>query len=106
MAGYVTYRFLIDTGADFSLAPRRLAQRIGLDWDRLPEGHVSGIERGGLPAHLGLLPVRLGGRGFTIRCLFTDLPSAPFILSRADFLDRFMLTIDQREQRIILTEAL
>jgi hypothetical protein len=33
--GYRTYRFLIDTGADFSLAPRRLAQQIGLDWDSL-----------------------------------------------------------------------
>jgi hypothetical protein len=40
----------------------------------------------------------------TVRCLFVDAPRAPFILGRADFLDRFVLTIDPAQRRIILTE--
>lgn len=59
-AGYRTYRFLIDTGADFAVAPRRLAQEIGLDWHVLLEAHLIGIEQGGVRARLGHLPIRLG----------------------------------------------
>jgi len=46
LRGYRTYRFLIDTGADFPLAPRRLAQQIGLAWDACPETRVTGVEQG------------------------------------------------------------
>ena len=104
-AGYRTYRFLIDTGADCSLAPRRLAQQTGLVWDRLAEVSVMGIEQGGVRARLGGLPIRLGDVELVVRCLFVDTPSAPFILGRADFLDRFTLTIDAHQQRIVLTEV-
>lgn len=105
LAGYRTYRFLIDTGADFSLAPQRLAQQIGLDWDALPETQVMGVEQGGVRARLGHLPIRFGSIELTVRCLFVDARKSLFILGRADFLDRFVLTIDQPRQRIILTEV-
>jgi predicted aspartyl protease len=99
-----TYRFLVDTGADFSLAPRRLAEEVGLAWDRMSEAHVVGVEQGGLRARLGPLPIKLETVDMTVRCLFVDSPAGPFILGRADFLDRFVLTIDSRRRRIILDE--
>jgi predicted aspartyl protease len=104
LRGYRTYRFLIDTGADTSLAPRLLAQQAGLDCDTLPEVQVVGVEQGGASARFGHLPIRLGNIELTVRCLFMDAPKTPFILGRADFLDRFVLTIDHHRQRIILTE--
>jgi len=52
---------------------------------------ISQLHRGGWPAR-------------TVRCLFVDAPRVPFILGRADFLDRFVLTIDPAQRRIILTE--
>lgn len=97
-----TYYFLIDTGADFSVAPRRLAQQIGLDWATLPEVRMVGVEQGGVRARLGHLPIRLERLSLTVRCLFVDAPRVPFILGRADCLDRFVLTIDPAQQRIIL----
>jgi hypothetical protein len=103
--GYRTYRFLIDTGADCSLAPRRLAQQTGLAWDSLAEVSVTGIEQGKVRARLGGLPIHLGDVELAIRCLFVDTPSAPFILGRADFLDHFTLTIDAHQQKIVLTEV-
>lgn len=104
LAGYRTYRFLIDTGADFCLAPRRLAQQIGVDWDSCPETRVMGVEQGGVDARLGNMAIRLAHIDLTVRCLFLDTQKALFILGRADFLDRFALTIDQLQQRIILVE--
>jgi len=103
-AAYVTYRFLVDTGADFSLAPHWLGLQIGIGWDTLPEAQVRGVEQRGLTARLGHLPIRLGSTELTIRCLFVDTPAAPFILGRADFLDRFVLTVDHGRQRILLEE--
>jgi predicted aspartyl protease len=104
--GHVSYRFLVDTGADFSVAPRLLAEQIGLDWDALPEVRMVGVEQAVVSARVGQLPLRLGGTELTVRCLFVDAPKAAFILGRADFLDRFVLTIDQVQHRIVLTEVL
>ncbi len=44
--GYNLYSFIVDSGADISLAPRELAERIGVDWAKgkragSPEYHLS-----------------------------------------------------------------
>jgi predicted aspartyl protease len=102
---YRGYRFLLDTGADFALVPRRLAEEVGLEWEALPETRVIGVEGRGVPARLGRLPLRIGPVELKVRCLFVDSPAAPFVLGRADFLEHFRLVIDPRRQRIILEEA-
>ena len=102
--GERTYMFLLDTGADFSVAPRRLAQQVGLEWTTLPEAQVVGVEQRGVRARVGQLPMRVGSLTCTVRCLCMDTPSAPFILGWADFLDRLILTIDPARQRIVLTD--
>jgi hypothetical protein len=99
-----TYTFLLDTDAEFSVAPRRLAVQIGLDWETLQEARAVGVGQRGVRARLGPLPLRLGHIRLTVRCLFVDGPRVPFILGRADFLDRFVLTIDPAQRRSILTE--
>jgi hypothetical protein len=71
---------------------------------RCPRSTRIGVGRAGVLARFGRLPIRLENSEFTVRCLFVDGPSVPFLLGRADFLDHFVLTIDQRQQKIILTE--
>ena len=102
-AGDFTYRFLIDTGAEFSVAPRRFASEVGLEWASLPEIRVAGVEQGGITGRLGWLPLRLAGIDFSVRCIYMDVPTLSFLLGRADFLDRFVVTIDAQQQKIILT---
>jgi predicted aspartyl protease len=103
-SGDRTYAFLLDTGADFSIAPRRLALQLGCEWTTLPEARVIGVEQRRVHARLGSLPLRLASRALTVRCLFVDATRAPFIGGRADVLDRFVLTIDPGRQRIVLTD--
>lgn len=100
--GIHEHQFLIDTGSDFSLAPRTLAEHMGLDWEGLPRGSVRGVEQGVVPARFGRLPIRLGGVRLDVRCFFVDSPTALSVIGRADFVDRFILTIDQPHARITL----
>lgn len=98
------YSFLLDTGADFSLAPRRLARQLGLEWESLPDTQVVGGEQRGVSARLGPLPVRVGHLDFTVRCFFVDSLRTPFVLGRADFLDRLILHINPFSRRIVLDD--
>jgi predicted aspartyl protease len=96
------YYFLVDTGADITLATRALALHIGIDWERLPLATITGIEQGGLRARVGRLPIRVGDVDLTVRSFFLDTTDDLLILGRVDFLDRFILTIDQPGGRIVL----
>jgi predicted aspartyl protease len=102
-AGVRTYMFLIDTGADCAVAPRRLAQQVGLTWSSLLPAQVVGVGQGGVSTRVGPLTVQVGPWTFTMRCMFVEGPRVPFILGRADFLDRLILTIDPAQYRIVLT---
>lgn len=103
--GLEEFRFLIDTGADFSVAPRRLAALAGLDWDALPNARITGIGSDSVSVRIGRLPIAIGGRRLAVRCFFSDGPRSPLLLGRADFLDTFVLTIDQSRRRILLDEV-
>lgn len=105
LVGDITYQFLLDTGADFSLAPRRLAQQVGLNWERLPTAQILGVGAGAMAARVGSLPLRIGDVELSVRCMFVDISAAPFLLGRADILDRFVITLDAVRERITLTEA-
>jgi predicted aspartyl protease len=104
VAGSPTYQFLLDTGADFSAAPRHLAHRIGLDWNSLPTARVVGVGVDATAARLGTLPLVFGGIELPVRCLFLDIPAAPFVLGRADVLEHFAITLDAGSRRITFTE--
>jgi predicted aspartyl protease len=104
VTGYLSREFLVDTGADLSVVPRRVARQVGLDWGTLPVLPVTGVGPGQVLARLGDLPIRLGQTELAVRCLFLDQPLAPFILGCTDVLDRFALTIDAGQNKIVFTE--
>jgi hypothetical protein len=52
----------------------------------------------------GSLPIRIGTIELPVRCLFLDQRKVPYILGCADVLERFALTIDAGQGKIILTE--
>ncbi|MFN8633538.1 MAG: retropepsin-like aspartic protease [Chloroflexota bacterium] len=103
-AGYRGHRFLVDTGADLTVVPRRYAEEVGLDWDRLPSLPIIGVTPGRVAARLGSLTIRIGEIELVVRCLFMDQGVNPFILGRADVLDRFVLTVDAGQGKITFTE--
>ena len=101
------YSFIVDSGADISLAPRQLAERIGLDWDKGSKITLSGISP--KPEYT------LEGRIHTVSALVPDLAlelalpvcfassDAPLLIGREGFFDEFDITLDKTRRRTVFS---
>jgi len=101
------YSFIVDSGADISLAPRQLAERIGLDWDKGSKITLSGIS----PKP----ECTLEGRIHTVSALVPDLAlelalpvcfassDAPLLIGREGFFDEFDITLDKTRRRTVFS---
>jgi predicted aspartyl protease len=103
------YQFiaLLDSGADISVIPKDVADLLGLDLTGEKE-ETRGIG-GKVPAVQSKLTIELGKphEGYTY-----DLPvkvildgadeEIPILLGRAGFFDKFIITFNQKEERVIL----
>ena len=101
------YSFIVDSGADISLAPRQLAERMGLDWDKGSKITLSGIS----PKP----ECTLEGRIHTVSALVPDLAfelalpvcfangNAPLLIGREGFFDEFDITLDKTRRRTVFS---
>ena len=98
----IRWWFLVDTGAEFAVATRQLGELAGVQWESLRETSMYGVDLELVSARLGRLPIRIGSVDLSVRCLLVANPRTPLILGSVDFLDRFVLTIDQPQRKILL----
>ncbi len=99
---------LIDSGADISALPKSLAELLGLDLSGEKE-EASGI--GGIvPAIQTSLVIELGKshEQYTLqipaKIILTD-EEFPVLLGRAGFFDKFVITFNQKEEKIFLKKV-
>lgn len=102
--GYRAYRFLLDTGADFSTVPFSMAEDLGIDVTGCPTDHCSGIEGLPLLVYHARIDVRIGEVEVSLRCLISESDTTPFLPGRADLFSRFSITVDNHRKKIALTE--
>ncbi len=105
--GYNLYAFIVDSGADISLAPRGLAERIGVDWAKGKRARLSGIS----PKP----ECSVDGRIHTVRTVVPALAlelkvsvcfadgDTPYLIGREAFFDRFKVTLDKPNKRTTFT---
>lgn len=101
--GWIPYLFLLDTGADFTMVPRRIAEMAGIDMVACPKGTAYGLEGGGVEVYRSVLRARIAEVELDLRCSIGEDDRMPFLLGRADFLERFEVSINVRERKIRLT---
>lgn len=92
--------FLVDSGADISMAPRRLCQELGLDWRSGERVNLNGISpKPECAVRARILEVELLvpdiGVAFTIPICFADADTSQ-LLGREVFFDLFRITLDKR----------
>jgi hypothetical protein len=107
--GYNLYSFIVDSGADISLAPRLLAERIGLNWGRGSRRILRGISAkpecfldGRIHETATFLPDL--ALPLTLPICFAD-GDAPYLIGREGFFDRFNITLDKKKQWTIFTST-
>ncbi len=93
--------FVVDSGADVSMATRALCDLLGLRWEAGTEVELRGIvprEECRLAARLHPveLYVRDADRRLTIPMCFADSDEAPLLLGREGFFDAFTLSFDKK----------
>lgn len=110
------YQFiaLLDSGADISVVPREVAELLGLDMSG-PQEEARGIG-GKVPAVETKIQVEVGRPHetytFTIPVKVILTPSAesdqelPILLGRAGFFDEFVITFNQKEERVVLKKVM
>jgi predicted aspartyl protease len=98
--GWRPFRFLLDTGADYTVVPESLAELIGIDLTRCRKEHVFGNEDRPVPARVGSITIHLGSEVIALRCHFLNGESAPYLLGRMDLLTRFNIFFHNDRQRI------
>jgi len=103
--GYVSFDFLIDTGADCSMIPASIAQaELGVVLARCPQETFFGIEGHGIRVFRGSLALKIGPHPVRVRCVFSSREHTPLILGRLDLFRHFSLTFDNRRRLIRFTK--
>ena len=82
--GYQAYRFLLDTGADFTMLPKHMAEDIGVNLHTLPKVNSYGIENKPVKTYISNIIIKLADKNLEIKCLFSENDGTPFLLGRID----------------------
>jgi hypothetical protein len=98
---FVREVFVVDSGADISMGPRRPCDLVGLQWDQGAWTELHGIAQRKecvVPATIHPLDIfiREAGCQLTIPFCFAE-GDAPLLLGREGFFDAFRITFDKQE---------
>jgi len=103
------YQFiaLLDSGADVSVIPKEVAELLGLDLNKKKE-EARGI--GGIvPAIQTNINIELGkpdemySFNIPVKVILSEIDEEiPVLLGRAGFFDKFVISFDQKEERVTL----
>jgi hypothetical protein len=93
--------FIVDSGADVSLATRYLCDALGLEWETGNLVEIQGIVareecKVVTRLHHVEIYVRDADRRFTIPICFADSDDAPLLLGREGFFDAFTVSFDKK----------
>ena len=87
---WVSIRMVIDTGADYTLLPRFMAEKLGVNVEKECQiFHTRGIGGTGKVYFLSQIKVKLGNWTRTIPVGFLDKDNIPPLLGRQKFLETF-----------------
>lgn len=98
--GFVTFQFLLDSGADFTLLPKHVADLVGIDLQKSPSARTFGVEGKGIRVFIGRITIKIGPHTFPIRCFFSERDDAPFLLGRMDLFSKFKIEFDPKRKKI------
>jgi len=103
--GWELHRFLVDSGADLSMAPYSLFRLLGRSWDEGDKLVLRGISRRkvclieGRVHEVDILVVEVGVQLSIPICFARG--EVPFLVGREGFFDHFLVSFDQLARKTI-----
>jgi hypothetical protein len=102
---WIDFQFIVDTGSTATILPSYIAQQMGIDLESLEEISMSGVEGTGVKSWLSEIKIKLGKDEFKVNCFFVDNPQVPFLLGRADLMNKiYSVFFDSKKQQIIFNK--
>lgn len=103
--GYQSVIFLLDTGADFTMLPKHVAEWLGIDLTSCPQHRSYGIEGSkGVRVWVTKIHIKICTHELEIRCLFSENEACPYIIGRADIFSHFSILFDNNDRKIKLAK--
>jgi hypothetical protein len=103
--GFVEAEFLVDSGADLSMAPHAICRQLGLRWSDGDPSTIQGISRRSACTVLGRIhnvDILVPDGGVMLRLPMAFVRgNAPFVLGRDGFFDAFEITFDATNHRSV-----
>ncbi len=104
--GYNLYSFIVDSGADISLAPKELAERIGVDWAKGKRARLSGISpkpECSVDGRIHTVSATVPDLAHELRMQLCLAEDAPYLIGREGFFGRFKVTFDKTNKKTTFT---
>lgn len=102
--GWQSLWFLVDSGADTTVFPLRLAEKLGIRHLTGAKTSLFGIGKQALDAFPGKLTFQINGTEVNVRCYFTNSQVSSLLLGRLDVFERYSVTFDSSKKMIVFDE--
>ncbi len=104
--GMVDFDFIVDTGADITMLPLYMADRLGVDLKKARKSQSLGIGGFLINTWITQIPIYIADTEFKIRVSITNDNETPLLLGRVDLLDTiFSWHFDSKRKKIIFEKV-
>lgn len=93
----VTLRFIIDSGATYSILPRSDAGALGIDLESGQQMNIGSISGDEFRGWLHRVDAQIGEEKISLPAIFLDDLRAPRVLGREGIFSRFMIIFDEQK---------
>lgn len=101
--GWQRLWFLIDSGADVTMLPISLANRLGIKYKSNVKDKLYGIGQQALLASPGKIKLMIDNREIEIRSYFVHSQDSILLLGRLDIFEQFSVNFDKSLRSVVLS---
>lgn len=97
------YKFLLDTGADYTSVPKFMSEIVGQDLREAKQEIMYTANNEPMITYLGKIDVRIDNIRINLPCVFTDRNDTPFLLGRIGLIERFEILLSAKKKATIIS---